>query len=164
MEMDTRYTVPSADQHRAIVAIGYFLLWLLFSGSDDELVDSWTMKTSLGVENQHQEMTRGEFKDFELERDFLARQINSGIREYYKQKGFYPKGVVVLSIAETDKYAKYHMGIRYRSDLKTFYSLKWLASSPWNGMQCISGDVPETELTQELGVPYYDNCYVNDLH
>lgn len=148
----------------AIITIGYFSLRLLSSESGDGFVDSQTIKNSLGVENQHQEMTRDEFNDFELKRDSLARQINSEIRRYYVQNGFYPKGLIGLPITKTDTFNKYHHGINYLSDLKTFYKLNWLASSPWNGMQCISGDVPNAKLSQELGTPYYDNCYVNDLH
>lgn len=148
----------------AIIAIAFLFLWYIASHSGEQIVDRHTQKSSLGFETQHQPMTRDEFKDFELKRDSLARQINSEIRRYYMQNGFYPKRLQVLPVAKTDTFNKYHHGIRYLSDLKTFYKLNWLASSPWNGMQCVAGDTPNAKLPQELGTPYYDNCYVNDLH
>jgi hypothetical protein len=147
----------------AFIVAAILLLWLIFSGSENDFVDNQTLKNSFGGETQSKPMTRDELKRFELERDSLARLINREIREYYKQSGYYPKSLNVLQIAKTEEYSRYHKGISYGSGIgnnKPAYKLSWLASSPWNGMQCVSG----FKLTQELGGPFYDNCYVLDYH
>ena len=153
-----------------LVAVFLFFI-LIFSRSNDDFVDSQTLKNSLGGEIQDLQMTRDEMIHFERKRDGLARQINPGIRVFYKQNGFYPKSLNDLPIAKIDEFVKYSRGINYVSGMKNnkpFYKLNWLSSSPWNGMQCLSGIKPKDpsghELFGEQAKSVNDNCYVLDYH
>lgn len=145
--------------------------YAIFSGSDDEMVDSVSLRNSLGGETQNLQMTRGELKHYELQRNLLAYSINPEIKSYYKRTGFYPKSLNDLPIGKTDEFIKYHRGIHYYSgkkDKPQFYRLSWLASSPWNGMQCVGGIKPTDpsghELIGEQAEPVDGDCYVLDYH